>query len=89
MRNGDADGKNVRIGGRRKMSGFSYDAAGKRVAFIGTSMTKPTELFIADADGKAERKLTSFNDKLASEVAFSDAKRITYKSVGGLEIAVR
>jgi dipeptidyl aminopeptidase/acylaminoacyl peptidase len=74
------------LGGRRKMNGFSYDAAGKRVAFIGTSMTKPTEVFIADADGKNERRLTSFNDKLTSEVAFSDAERITYKSVGGLEI---
>jgi dipeptidyl aminopeptidase/acylaminoacyl peptidase len=74
------------LGGRRKISGFSYDAAGKRVAFIGTSMTKPTELYVADADGKGERRLTTFNDKLASEVAFSDAERITYKSVGGLEI---
>ena len=74
------------LGGRRKMNGFSYDAAGKRVAFVGTSMTKPTELFIADADGKNERRLTNFNDKLASEVAFSDAERLTYKSVGGLEI---
>jgi dipeptidyl aminopeptidase/acylaminoacyl peptidase len=74
------------LGGRRKMSGFSYDAAGKHVAYISTSMTKPTELFIADADGKGERRLTSFNDKLTSEVAFSDAERITYKSVGGLEI---
>ncbi|MEP7001824.1 MAG: hypothetical protein ABI969_15155, partial [bacterium] len=74
------------LGGRRKMSGFSYDAAGKRVAYVSTSTTKPTELYIADADGKNERKLTSFNEKLASEVAFSDAERITYKSVGGLEI---
>ena len=74
------------LGGRRRMSGFSYDAAGKRVAFVATSMTKPTELYIADADGKNERRLTNFNDKLASEVAFSDAERFTYKSVGGLEI---
>lgn len=74
------------LGGRRRMSGFSYDEAGKRVAFVATSMTKPTELFIADADGRNERKLTSFNDKLTSEIAFSDAERFTYKSVGGLEI---
>ena len=74
------------LGGRRRMSGFSYDMSGKRVAFVASSMTKPTELYVADADGKNERRLTSFNDKLASEIAFSDAERFTFKSVGGLEI---
>ncbi|MDB4899768.1 MAG: WD40-like beta Propeller containing protein, partial [Gemmatimonadetes bacterium] len=74
------------LGGRRKMSGFSFDEAGKRVAYVSTSMTKPTELFVADADGQHERRVTSFNDKLASEIAFSDAERFTYPSVGGLEI---
>ena len=42
------------------MSGFTYDDAGKRVAFIATSLTKPTELYVADVDGKNERRLTSF-----------------------------
>lgn len=74
------------LGGRRKMSGYSYDAAGKTVTFIATSATKPTELYVADADGKNERRLTSFNDKLTSDVAFSDAERSTFKSIGGLEI---
>jgi len=74
------------LGGRRRMSGYSVDAAGRRVAFVGTSMTRPTELFVADADGRNERRLTSFNDALTREVAFSDAERFTYQSVGGLEI---
>jgi dipeptidyl aminopeptidase/acylaminoacyl peptidase len=74
------------LGGRRKMSGFSFDGRGKSVAYVSTSMTKPTELYVADADGKHERRLTSFNDKLSSEVAFSDAERFTYPSVGEMEI---
>jgi dipeptidyl aminopeptidase/acylaminoacyl peptidase len=74
------------LGGRRKMNGFSFDERGKRVAYVATSMTKPTELYVADADGRNERRLTSFNDKLTSEVAFSDAERFTYPSVGGMEI---
>jgi dipeptidyl aminopeptidase/acylaminoacyl peptidase len=74
------------LGGRRKMSGFSFDERGKRVAYVVTSMTKPTELYVADADGRNEHRLTSFNDKLTSEVAFSDAERFTYPSVGGMEI---
>lgn len=74
------------LGGRRKMSGFTFDERGKRVAFVATSMTKPTELFVAEADGKNERRLTGFNDRLVSEIAFSDAERFTYPSVGGMEI---
>ena len=68
------------------MNGFSFDERGKRVAFVATGMTRPTELFVADADGRNERRLTRFNDKLASEVAFSDAERFTFPSVGGVEI---
>lgn len=74
------------LGGRRKMNGFSFDAAGRSVAYVSTSVTKPTELYIAGADGRNERKLTSFNDALNREIAWSDAERITYKSVGDLEI---
>lgn len=74
------------LGGRRRMSGFSWDSERKVVAYIATSLTKPTELFIAGADGQGEKQLTHFNDKLNSEIAWSDAERFTYKSVGNLEI---
>ena len=74
------------LGGRRKMNGFTFDERGTRVAFVATSLTRPTELVVADADGKNERRITNFNDKLVSEVAFSDAERFTYPSVGGREI---
>lgn len=80
-------GKLTRIvGGRRRINGFSWDEAGTRVAFVATSQTRPTELFLADADGRNERQLTTFNDALNAEVAWSDAERFTYRSVGGLEI---
>lgn len=74
------------IGGRRQVRGTSIDASGKLVAYVATSMDKPTELFIANIDGSGERRLTSFNDALLKEVAFSDAERFTYRSVGNLEI---
>ncbi|MDQ6885959.1 MAG: S9 family peptidase [Gemmatimonadota bacterium] len=74
------------LGGRRRMSGFSYDTARRQVAFIATSLTAPTEVFVSDIDGKNERRLTHFNDKLSSEIAWSDAERFTYPSVGGLQI---
>ncbi|MDB4908963.1 MAG: WD40-like beta Propeller containing protein [Gemmatimonadetes bacterium] len=74
------------IGGRRQVSGLTYDASGGKVAYVSTTVTKPWELFVADADGKNERRVTSFNDKISSEVAFSDAERFTYTSVGNTPI---
>lgn len=74
------------LGGRRKMNGFTFDMAGRQVAYVSTSVNKPTELYIAGVDGKGERRVTSFNDKLNAEVAWSDAERLTFKSVGDLEI---
>ncbi len=74
------------VSGRRQIRGTAYDPAGKIMAFVATSMTKPTELFVANADGTNERKLTGFNDAVNADVVWSDADRFTYKSVGNLEI---
>ena len=74
------------LGGRRRLNGFAYDGARKTVAYVSTSVDLPTELYIANIDGTGERKLTSFNDKLNREIAWSPAERFTYPSVGGLEI---
>lgn len=74
------------LSGRRRLAGLDWDSEGKTVAYVATSLTKPTELFIANADGRGERQLTHFNDKLNSEIAWSDAERFTFKSVGNLEI---
>lgn len=74
------------INGRRQIRGMSYDAAQSKIAFVATSMNKPTELFMANIDGSGERKLSGFNDELNADVVWSDADRFTYKSVGNLEI---
>ncbi len=74
------------VNGRRQLRGMTFDASAKLVAYTATSMTKPTELYIANADGSGERQLTRFNDALNSDVVWSDAERFTYKSVGNLEI---
>ncbi|MFH1765898.1 MAG: hypothetical protein ABIF09_17055, partial [Gemmatimonadota bacterium] len=74
------------IAGRRRISGFSYDENFEKVAFVATSVHEPTELFLADIDGRNERRLTAFNDPLNKEIAWPRADRFTYESVGGLEI---
>ena len=74
------------MGGRRVIRGGSIDDAGANFAFVASSVNKPTELFIVGTDGSNERKLTDFNGTLNAEVAWADAERFTYKSVGNLEI---
>jgi dipeptidyl aminopeptidase/acylaminoacyl peptidase len=74
------------VSGRRQLRGWDLGRGGDRIAFVATDMTHPTELFIADASGANERKLTSFNDKVNAEIAFADAERFTYPSVGGRTI---
>jgi dipeptidyl aminopeptidase/acylaminoacyl peptidase len=74
------------LGGRRRLNGFTTDERQTKIAYVSTSVTRPTELYIANADGTGERKLTSFNEALNAEIEWPDAERFTYKSVGGLEI---
>lgn len=74
------------VSGRRRIGGWSTDAAGARLAFVATSLTQPTELFTAAADGTGERRLSDFNTALNREVAWADAERFTFRSVGGLEV---
>jgi dipeptidyl aminopeptidase/acylaminoacyl peptidase len=74
------------LGGRRQVSGLSFDKAQQHVVYVATDLTHPTELYIANADGTNERRITSFNDKVNAEVAWSDAERMLVKSVGGMEI---
>jgi dipeptidyl aminopeptidase/acylaminoacyl peptidase len=74
------------IGGRRRIFGYTYDTARTKVAYIATSADTPTELFINDINGGAERQLTKFNAEINSTIAWSPAERFTYKSVGDVEI---
>ena len=74
------------LGGRRVLRGWNINPQHNQIAFVATDMTHPTELFIADANGARERKLSNFNDRINSEIAFENAERFTYPSVGGVEI---
>ena len=67
------------LGGRRQVNGPLLDRAQQHIVFVETDLTHPTELYVANADGTNERKLTSFNDKLNSEIAWSDAERSSRK----------
>lgn len=74
------------VGGRRRMSNFAPDKSVSKMAFVCTTVTAPTELCVVDADGRNEQQLTRFNERLNSEVAWGDAERFSFRSVGNREI---
>lgn len=74
------------VSGRRRLPSVSVGADGRLLAYVATSVSQPTELFLANADGTGERQLTRFNEALNREIAWPEAERFTYRSVGGLEI---
>ncbi len=74
------------VSGRRVISGPVWDKSQENVVYVSTDVTHPTEVFTTNIKTGKETKLTSFNDKLNSEIGWADAERFTYKSVGGLEI---
>ena len=74
------------LGGRRHVNNPVLDRAQQHIVFVETDLTHPTELYVANADGTNERKLTSFNEKLNSEIAWSDAERTFVKGPGGLDV---
>jgi dipeptidyl aminopeptidase/acylaminoacyl peptidase len=74
------------LAGRRVVGNISYDKAKTKIVYTSSDMTHLDEIYVANADGTNERKLTSFDGKLNAEIAFSDAERFEYKSVDNLEI---
>jgi dipeptidyl aminopeptidase/acylaminoacyl peptidase len=74
------------LGGRRNITTPVVDRAQQHIVYVSSDVTHPTELYVANADGTGERKLTTFNDKVNAEVAWADAERFITKGVGGLDV---
>ncbi|HYV95898.1 MAG TPA: prolyl oligopeptidase family serine peptidase [Gemmatimonadaceae bacterium] len=74
------------LAGRREVTNIVYDIAKTKMVYTSSDVSHLAEYYVSDINGQNEKKLTGFNDKLQSEVQFSDAERFTYKSVDNLEI---
>jgi dipeptidyl aminopeptidase/acylaminoacyl peptidase len=70
------------IGGERVVTGVSISGDGRRLAFTGTDPVTPAEVFVADADGSGERRLTDVNRAWREEVALSHPERFSYERAG-------
>ena len=74
--------------GERTLAGFSLSRDGKVLAYTASDVTHPAELFVAPlgVGGGTDRRLTSFNDTLLSQVAVIPADTFWLASVAGLRI---
>ena len=72
--------------GDRRLSSFSFSAAGDVMAFTGTDAVTPAELYVGPSDGSSEQKITRFNDAWLSEVNLMPAERLTWAAEDGTAI---
>jgi len=63
-----ADGNTVAIVGGERQVTYVSAAAGKRLAFAASDPRDPSEAFVADWDGRNERRITKHNDALVAEL---------------------
>jgi dipeptidyl aminopeptidase/acylaminoacyl peptidase len=72
--------------GERQLRGFTLGADGRSLAYSGSDITHGTELYVAPLARGAERRLTSFNDSLFTQVSVIPADTFWFTGVGGLKI---
>ncbi len=72
--------------GERQLSGVSASRDGSIMAYTVNTVFHPAEAFLARADGSAERKLSTFNDRWLSEVTIVPPERLTWKVADGTAI---
>lgn len=72
--------------GQRRLSSFSFDKAFTRMAYVVGQFESPSEIWVADIDGRNEHQLTHTHDAFVGEVALSRAERVRYNSPDGTPI---
>ncbi len=74
--------------GPRRIGNLSFDRAFRRIAYTASELDRPADLYVADIDGRNERRLTDANRDLfaTATVAERPSERVTWKSYDGTEI---
>jgi dipeptidyl aminopeptidase/acylaminoacyl peptidase len=72
--------------GQRRLTAFSYDKAISKMAYQVGRFEAPSDIWVANIDGKGERQLTHVHDSFTSEVALSRVERLNYKSADGTPV---
>ncbi len=72
--------------GDRQLSGFAFDRAFTRMAFVSQDAVHPPEVFVAGIGGEDSSRLSRLNDGLLAGLSLSAPMRLNYPSSDGTEI---
>ena len=64
----------------------SYDLRGNKIVFVKTSIAAPFELYVADADMKNQKRISSFNTDWISKKKLSIPEKHTFTNNKGLTV---
>jgi dipeptidyl aminopeptidase/acylaminoacyl peptidase len=74
--------------GERRLNGIDIDRAFRRVTYTVGEFDRPADVYVADIDGRNERRLTDVHAELLAEIelATTPSERVLYKSYDGTPI---
>ncbi|KAF0220580.1 MAG: peptidase S9 prolyl oligopeptidase active site domain-containing [Geobacteraceae bacterium] len=72
------------VTGARQIMSMSAQAEADRIAFIATRPDDPTNVYLCNWDGSAERRLTHINEPLLARLVLPRVERRTFKSPNGV-----
>ena len=75
--------------GERTLRGFTLSADGRTLAYTGSDVSHPFELYVANVESGAavgEHRVTEFNEGLRAAIAFMPADTFWFTGVGGMRI---
>jgi len=72
--------------GERRVNGLSFDKTMSKMAYTVGLTDAPADIYVANIDGSAERKLTSVNAEFTREIALSKSDRLQFTSKDGTPV---
>jgi dipeptidyl aminopeptidase/acylaminoacyl peptidase len=74
--------------GERRLNGIDIDRAFRRMTYTVGDFDRPADVYVADLDGRNERRLTDVHSEFLAEIelATTPSERVLYKSYDGTPI---
>jgi dipeptidyl aminopeptidase/acylaminoacyl peptidase len=72
--------------GPRAVRSVDFNFASGKMVYLANDFKHLDDLYVADLNGKNERKLTSLNEALWKQIQFADVERFTYKSADDWDV---
>jgi len=72
--------------GPRAIRAVDINDKTRQIVYVSNDFKHLDDLYVADLNGRNERKLTKLNEALWRQIQLQDVERITYKSVDGWDV---